>query len=512
MKQTLRLIAALLLCAAFTPVGAAWAQGPDVSGVTWSGWTDLGSSVTTGAFASGGKANDYQIYAAVFTYCSTTVPVPGASSGFVNGRQILGIGIRNNSGASGSPTFKLDPNNNSYNPDATGSAGDGKSSFTSDADLGDASINTFGGNPGEISIRNAGTLVANGPPCVFAGGPCFYLVNGGNWAGDGQPGLRGISPAPGMWKTFFDLAQLTAELGPGGARNPSGPHLGAFGSAITVAVGGLGGTEAVVKVVLDPPSGIPPVCPTPTATTTPAPTSTPTASPSPTFTPSATATPAPQRRALYLPLLLHERCPKVDAPPLDIVLLIDASTSMRSATRAGRSKIDAALEAADLPIRLVGGRSRLAIVSFNTEATQLVELTGDRGRLKAALAALRTREGSRLDAGLRAARHALEASPPGTERRVVGLTDGRPSPSTPDDVRAAAAELRAAGIVLDTIGLGEDLDAALLREIASDAARYHAAPDAEDLGAIFEDMSWAPPLCGGLRLWPSAHRSPSLGF
>ncbi|MCE7904150.1 MAG: hypothetical protein DYH20_16380 [Gammaproteobacteria bacterium PRO9] len=125
--------------------------------------------------------------------------------------------------------------------------------------MGDASINTFGGNPGEISIRNAGTLVANGPPCVFAGGPCFYLVNGGNWAGDGQPGLRGISPAPGMWKTFFDLAQLTAELGPGGARNPSGPHLGAFGSAITVAVGGLGGTEAVVKVVLDPPSGIPPV-------------------------------------------------------------------------------------------------------------------------------------------------------------------------------------------------------------------------------------------------------------
>ena len=47
---------------------------------------------------------------------------------------------------------------------------------------------------------------------------------------------------------------------------------------------------------------------------------------------------------------------------------------------------------------------------------------------------------------------------------------------------------RAAGVTLYTIGLGADVDAALLREVAGDAERALVAPDADDLAAIFDAL------------------------
>ena len=273
-----------------------------------------------------------------------------------------------------------------------------------------------------------------------------------------------------------------------------------------------------------PPTPTPEISPTPTASptatasATPTPSATPIAPPRPrpsatappsatasaTRTPSATPSPTALPRALYLPLLLREACPKIAAPPLDIVLVIDASTSMRGQTRAGRSKLEAAIEAARVPVALVGGRSRLAIVSFNQGVERLSGLSADPAALGRALDAIQSREGSRLDAGLLEALALLEAAAPGAERRIVALTDGLPSPSTPAQVRAAAAAARDAGVQIEAIGLGGDVDAALLAEVAGSPERYHAAPDAEDLRALFADMRWQPPVCGGLELWPAA--------
>ena len=77
---------------------------------------------------------------------------------------------------------------------------------------------------------------------------------------------------------------------------------------------------------------------TPPASTTPSPTFTPVA-PSPTVT--ASPSPTPQARDLYLPIAYSDQCLFRDRP-VDVVLLIDASLSMQSQTRAGRSKLDAA--------------------------------------------------------------------------------------------------------------------------------------------------------------------------
>ncbi len=241
-KQFLLLFVALLMA-----VLSCWAQAPDINNSTWVGWTDKGSSIATGVYARGGKVNDYQIFTSVFIY-DTSNPVPGTSSGFTAGHKILGIGFRNNGGATGSPTIKLDPNNNSYVPSPDGTT-NGQSSFSSNGDLGDPVMNTSAGNPQEITIRSANPYTAAND---------YYLPNGGNWGGLGQPGFRGINPATGVWKAFFDLDQMTAEFGPGGSRIVVGkPTLGAFGSTIAIAIGGLGGTEAVVGSNLAPPPSPP---------------------------------------------------------------------------------------------------------------------------------------------------------------------------------------------------------------------------------------------------------------
>jgi len=215
------------------------ANAQDINSTTWNGWTDRGSSIATGVYARSGKAQNYQVYSTVFFYDSSN-PVPGTSSGFVNGHKILAIGIRNNSGATGSPSIKLDPNNNSYAPSPDGIV-NGQSSFSGNGDLGDSVMNSSSGNPTEITIRSANPYLAAND---------YYLPAGGNWGGPGQPGFRGINPGAGVWKVFLDLDQMTTEFGPGGTRTVLGkPTHGAFGGALTIAIGGLGGTEAVVQNV-----------------------------------------------------------------------------------------------------------------------------------------------------------------------------------------------------------------------------------------------------------------------
>jgi hypothetical protein len=84
-------------------------------------------------------------------------------------------------------------------------------------------------------------------------------------------------------------------------------------------------------------------------------------------------------------------------------------------------------------------------------------------------------------------------------RQLVVLTDGLPQPSTPDEARAAARAARDAGIEMAAVGLGDDVDHALLADVAGDPARYHFAPDGEDLRAIFVALSRPIAACAP---WP----------
>lgn len=101
-----------------------------------------------------------------------------------------------------------------------------------------------------------------------------------------------------------------------------------------------------------------------------------------------------------------------------------------------------------------------------------------------------TVEGTRIDYGLEAATAAL------AERRsealpvVVLLSDGLQNGSA-DPVRDASETLRRSvpEVEVFTIGLGTEIDEALLRDLATAADGYYESPSSEDLEAIYAAIS-----------------------
>ncbi len=231
------------------------------------------------------------------------------------------------------------------------------------------------------------------------------------------------------------------------------------------------------SLVLAPPTA------TPTATDTP--TATPTVTP--TFTP--THTPVP----VFLPLTLRERCPE-RWRPIDAVLVLDASSSMREPTARGRSKLDAARDGARAflaGMRLTADGDRAAVVAFNSAGTVLAGLGAHPAELEAALVGMTSRPGSRIDLGLAAAEQAFVQGGPaaGRRRALVLLSDGLVNGATPVDVRLRAERLHAAGVSLWTVGLGAQIDRGLLRAVAGDETRYLEAPEAEALAGLYAGLA-----------------------
>lgn len=231
---------------------------------------------------------------------------------------------------------------------------------------------------------------------------------------------------------------------------------------------------------------------------TPSPTvPTPTSSPTPTLTPAPTGTrvPAP----VYLPLALREHCTPDDRHA-DVVLVMDASTSMLDPVPSGGTKIDAARAAAEALLALLRfPADQAAVVSFDETARLEQPLTGDAAAVRAALARITHRPFTRIDLGVAEARRELaSARHDGDQTAVlVLLTDGRANPVGPEAAVAEAAGAKAEGALVFTIGLGADLDADALVAMASRPAWAYRAPDASDLAAIYERIGGEIPCPAG---------------
>lgn len=225
-----------------------------------------------------------------------------------------------------------------------------------------------------------------------------------------------------------------------------------------------------------------------TATPPPSPTHTAPPSPSPSATPSPRPTLRP--RPIYLPLSFRDQC-LLRPQPADIVLLLDASLSMQGATGAGRSKLAAAQAGAHAFVERLGPADQVALLAFNSAVERRAGLTGDRDRLVRAIEGIALGAGTRIDVALYAA--AAELAGPGRrpESRpvIVLLTDGQATESSAAAVVAAATAAREAGATTFAIGVGPDVDASLLREVAGSAARYHPAPDAEALAEVYRQIA-----------------------
>jgi Mg-chelatase subunit ChlD len=245
------------------------------------------------------------------------------------------------------------------------------------------------------------------------------------------------------------------------------------------------------------------LAPTPlSATETPRTTVTNTASP----TPVGSATLAPPTATpsrIYLPLALVEACPPRDLFT-DVVLVIDASTSMRNLTADGHRKIDVAIEAAEVfvsGLRLDSARDRVAIVIFNESAETLQRLTDSRERAVAALSRIRTAEKSRVDRGVERATVELVArGRPGHVHAMVVLSDGKVNEVGRDQPGIAARSARRAGITVYVVGMGPSMDEQVLREMAGQADRFYPAPAPHLIRAIYSDLSERVP-CPASAYW-----------
>lgn len=222
----------------------------------------------------------------------------------------------------------------------------------------------------------------------------------------------------------------------------------------------------------------------------------PTATPSPTPSPSPEPTATPVRPRVYLPLLRREHCADF-GQAVDLVLVVDASSSMAGLGPDGRSRLDAARQASASLLEGLGmrpgsvdGPRQVAIVSFASEARLVQPLTTDRQALDQALAALTLREGSRIDMAMQMAhdevqgrRHRREAG-----KAVVLLSDGQVDEAQARSAIAAAEAAKAEGVSLFAIALGGSADQSLLAAMASPGQHY-VAPEPAELLDIFRRIA-----------------------
>lgn len=201
---------------------------------------------------------------------------------------------------------------------------------------------------------------------------------------------------------------------------------------------------------------------------------------------------------------------------MDLVLVLDMSTSMLRETAAGNVKRDVVLQAAKDFVLLLAmepapgtnRRDRVAVVWFNDLAGIEQPLTGDRAAALAAIDRLpgRSAQGTRLDLAFL---QGAAAVPPAIRLPdnipvMIMLTDGLPNrvPFPPggrqeDTVLAAANQAKAEGIQIYTIGVGrpdapnivDRVDPVLLGACASDPSMFFLAPEAEDLAEIYRQIA-----------------------
>ncbi|MGE5561106.1 MAG: vWA domain-containing protein [Chloroflexota bacterium] len=186
------------------------------------------------------------------------------------------------------------------------------------------------------------------------------------------------------------------------------------------------------------------------------------------------------------------------AAPVDVVVLIDSSGSM---SKSDPSQLS--LTASRMMIDLLAPGDRIALIDFDTKATVLAPLTAvndaaDREALRGKLAKVRADGSTDYDAALTMAYDQLaDAKGDSSKRLVIFLTDGQPDPGGKASdqqfmneylagLQATVDKFVARGWPVHTIGLGNQPDPTLLRDMALDTGgSYYRVSSAADLTGVF---------------------------
>lgn len=186
--------------------------------------------------------------------------------------------------------------------------------------------------------------------------------------------------------------------------------------------------------------------------------------------------------------------------PTSVMLGIDLSGSMNNDQANPPQPVTDALAAASTFVGNLNAEDQVGVVTFATQAATVQILTADHTAVSAVIDALTIDPASETGytntaAALRAA--AAELSSPrhsqNARRALVLLTDGLPTAEGDTDAvaqaQAAARDLALGGADVYVIGLGEQVDQAFVRSIASAPTNAYLAPTRGDLATIYAEIT-----------------------
>lgn len=174
----------------------------------------------------------------------------------------------------------------------------------------------------------------------------------------------------------------------------------------------------------------------------------------------------------------------------DVMLVLDTSGSM-AGNKVEQAK-KAACTFADEVMSITTNDVNVGLVTFDTDANLISELTKDKEKVKSSINTMRGNGGTLMSEGISIATTAFSSSKAPNKIMVI-LGDGYPNSSS--KTRTAATAAKNAGVKIVTIGY--ECNESLLKEIASDGGAgkmyYKAAATAsgvvKDLGSTFVEIS-----------------------
>lgn len=171
-------------------------------------------------------------------------------------------------------------------------------------------------------------------------------------------------------------------------------------------------------------------------------------------------------------------------PTAAIAIVLDRSGSMNESAGGGQSKQGVANEGAAIAIATLDPLDYLTVIAFSGHASTIVPVgrVGDAKSIVRQVRGITSDGGTNMGPALRDA-HAALRSVEADVKHVICLTDGR---SMPDDFIGIAREMRRGGITLSTIAVGQDIDGALLAEMAREGGgEFYAVLNPRILPRIF---------------------------